>query len=70
MLDATMRLSFRDMHPLTDAQRARIARMGDDWQHIADDTTTFEAILTRPVGSRWLDAHIRQDGTVSYSSNA
>jgi hypothetical protein len=67
MRDMALREAFRDMNPLTDAQKARIALMGDDWQHIADDTVNGDAILTRPVGCRWLDAHVQADGFVTYS---
>lgn len=60
-------MDFRIAVPLTIAQRMVIQRMvANGWQNIADDTVTFAAILTKPVGMRWLDAHVQQDGTVTY----
>ena len=54
--------------PLTEVQTRKIGAMiAQDWQHIADDHETGAAILTRPVGARWLDAHVAANGSVTYS---
>jgi len=51
----------------TDAQKRTVARYVDGgWQDIADDHISRAAVLTTPIGGRWMDALVHPDGTVTF----